>query len=105
MIILPIWTLYSGKFHMGKVRNSQVRVLINVFILNNMVKFKCNFCYISFQCKYVSWQGLKFEFGATLFCLYNYVLLIQILHLTLIVEVKSIGVFCNAIIANYTMCL
>ena len=69
-----------------------------MFILNNMVKFKCNFCYISFQCKYVSRQGLKFEFGATPFYLYNYVLLIQILHLTLIVEVKSIGVFCNAII-------
>ena len=55
----------------------------------------------------VSRQGLKFEFGATLFYLYNYVLLIQILHLTLTVEVKSIGVCCNAIIANflYTMCL
>ena len=72
-----------------------------MFILNNMVKFKCNFCYISFQCKHVSRQGLKFEFGSTLFYLYNYVLLIQILHLTLIVEVKSIGVFCNAIIANF----
>ena len=104
MIILPIWTLYSAKFHMGKVHNSQVRVLMCLF-LNNMVKFKCNFCYISFQCKYVSRQGLKFEFCATPFYLYNYVLLIQILHLTLIVEVKSIGVFCNAIIANYTMCL
>ena len=78
-----------------------------MFIFNNMVKFKCNFCYISFQCKHVSRQCLKFEFGATLFYLYNYVLLIQILHLTLIVEVKSIGVFCNALIANfiYTMCL
>ena len=28
MIILPIWTLYSAKFHMGKVHNSQVRVRV-----------------------------------------------------------------------------